>query len=798
MADIRINALANTATTPASDDYLALDGAAQGTRKILATNIANNVTDVILGSSGPSVKSTLSARAPRQGLVFDGSSTSVGTVSIPAYGQSALTISGWAVWTGAQQGVILDGTNSIVAYVNGAGSFRIYSRPASADLVTTADGTIVANKWFHWAYNRDKIYINGVAASASAGDTQNYTGGTTSIGQNVFSADRWIGAISGPFIYNRALSASEVVALYEAGAPAGADYNSASNTAINTLSFADGVSGGVTCVASGGSFSGASATGFTAVGGGLAFAAVSAQGPFTVSPGQKITVTYTATVNSGTVGLSLLNGAVNGISNEHIVTTGTRTVELTATAYSTSSRVCFYGPGGVAFNVVVSGVSVVRAGLLLAPDAAQAGGGLTWYDTSGNAANITLPASGVSWNVPSSRVLGGNWTTSGNLTVSGAGTSSVAGQFGIGTSTTPEAKFESYQGSTSLGGWAFSSAFTAASYPLIRLGAKTPDKYASIGNDADGGFTFLTNGSASALGSTSAKLFANGNLFIGASPVDGGQKLQVSGSASFAGTVTTTSSFNTSTRTPGSDTAIQTLRADAANTEWPFQLSSIYDGGYVDNFAIFCGILGTGTRAAPKFTCQNGTGAWILRSFQGGDSFHLSRVAGSSTNASPTNILSFNSTGDATFAGNVGIGGTTPTTSGKGITFPATQSPSTDANTLDDYEEGPCSLSVSAGTGTITSYTITAYYTKIGRLVMINGYLEITNNGTGAGYLSITGLPFTSGYYASSGSREGGTHGLALSMIMNPSATTINVYKYDNSYPVATGSNVPFTFSYMV
>ena len=34
MADIRINALATTATTSASDDYIAIDGAANGTRKL--------------------------------------------------------------------------------------------------------------------------------------------------------------------------------------------------------------------------------------------------------------------------------------------------------------------------------------------------------------------------------------------------------------------------------------------------------------------------------------------------------------------------------------------------------------------------------------------------------------------------------------------------------------------------------------------------------------------------------------------------------------------------------------------
>ena len=36
MADIRINALANTASSTASDDYLAVDGTTNGTRKLSA------------------------------------------------------------------------------------------------------------------------------------------------------------------------------------------------------------------------------------------------------------------------------------------------------------------------------------------------------------------------------------------------------------------------------------------------------------------------------------------------------------------------------------------------------------------------------------------------------------------------------------------------------------------------------------------------------------------------------------------------------------------------------------------
>ena len=40
------------------------------------------------------------------------------------------------------------------------------------------------------------------------------------------------------------------------------------------------------------------------------------------------------------------------------------------------------------------------------------------------------------------------------------------------------------------------------------------------------------------------------------------------------------------------------------------------------------------------------------------------------------------------FPATIGVGNATPAASGAGISFPATASASSDANTLDDYEEG--------------------------------------------------------------------------------------------------------------
>ena len=77
-----------------------------------------------------------------------------------------------------------------------------------------------------------------------------------------------------------------------------------------------------------------------------------------------------------------------------------------------------------------------------------------------------------------------------------------------------------------------------------------------------------------------------------------------------------------------------------------------------------------------------------------------------------------------------------------GLTFNGDTSAS---NALDDYEEGTWTMGVAFGGGTtgITYSTNTGTYTKIGRQVTVNGYLELTSKGSSGGAATITGLPFT-------------------------------------------------------
>ena len=93
----------------------------------------------------------------------------------------------------------------------------------------------------------------------------------------------------------------------------------------------------------------------------------------------------------------------------------------------------------------------------------------------------------------------------------------------------------------------------------------------------------------------------------------------------------------------------------------------------------------------------------------------------------------------------VSVGNATPATTGAGITFPASQSASSDANTLDDYEEGTwtptISGSTSAGTGTYSVQV--GRYTKICNRVWVDARISWSAH-TGTGNLYITGLTFAS------------------------------------------------------
>lgn len=133
-----------------------------------------------------------------------------------------------------------------------------------------------------------------------------------------------------------------------------------------------------------------------------------------------------------------------------------------------------------------------------------------------------------------------------------------------------------------------------------------------------------------------------------------------------------------------------------------------------------------------------------------------------------------------------------------GITFPATQVASSDPNTLDDYEEGTFTPTVTGSTtaGTATYANQYGRYIKIGRLVQIE-LLLTWSSGTGAGNLVITGLPFTAAnsttypalafHYPNNLAL---TAGNVPTVYVNSATANINLYQYPTGGGAATA--VPY------
>lgn len=132
-----------------------------------------------------------------------------------------------------------------------------------------------------------------------------------------------------------------------------------------------------------------------------------------------------------------------------------------------------------------------------------------------------------------------------------------------------------------------------------------------------------------------------------------------------------------------------------------------------------------------------------------GASGFMWQVANSNLSFGTNNALamSITPTGAVLLKGGVDHG------SGTGITFPATQSASTNANTLDDYEEGTWTPNI-AFYGGSTGITYGGYnrgwYTKIGNTVILSVALDVSSKGSSTGDLRLTNFPFASSLYSAS------------------------------------------------
>jgi hypothetical protein len=125
-----------------------------------------------------------------------------------------------------------------------------------------------------------------------------------------------------------------------------------------------------------------------------------------------------------------------------------------------------------------------------------------------------------------------------------------------------------------------------------------------------------------------------------------------------------------------------------------------------------------------------------------------------------------------------------------GIKFPAAQSASADANTLDDYEEGTWTpaLNFSGGNTSLTYNIRSGRYTKVGRIVTVAFSIVLTNKGSSSGFANISGLPFPSLVFSGSYPLYAGTLVGESGMSSMPSGTYCLAWSDSSLYLRLNGS----------
>ena len=147
------------------------------------------------------------------------------------------------------------------------------------------------------------------------------------------------------------------------------------------------------------------------------------------------------------------------------------------------------------------------------------------------------------------------------------------------------------------------------------------------------------------------------------------------------------------------------------------------------------------------------------------------------------------------------------------LQFPASQNASANVNTLDDYEEGTFTPTLTFGGGSVGMNPVTqaGNYTKIGNRVLFDAYFSLSVVGSSTGNAVLGGLPFTTANLTGSFRTaailvDGMTAGVTAPVAaILPSSTSINLYQlttgglvFLNQASFTTTSIIAINGSYMV
>ena len=149
------------------------------------------------------------------------------------------------------------------------------------------------------------------------------------------------------------------------------------------------------------------------------------------------------------------------------------------------------------------------------------------------------------------------------------------------------------------------------------------------------------------------------------------------------------------------------------------------------------------------------------------------------------------------FTTTIGVGAATASASGAGVTFPATQSASSDANTLDDYEEGTFTPSINFGVTSPTYSNRYGRYIKIGSRVFFDIRVELSGGTGNSVQIAINGFPFST----STGLPNGGGYSTYVDIgsgnpiwYMSDNATQIQGYLNGSTSSFTTTGSVTSKF----
>ena len=177
--------------------------------------------------------------------------------------------------------------------------------------------------------------------------------------------------------------------------------------------------------------------------------------------------------------------------------------------------------------------------------------------------------------------------------------------------------------------------------------------------------------------------------------------------------------------TANRDVSVSRIAAGVSAPIWPADIRG--------SSGVGISFLETSSGNTTRTQLGTGAGFGFIDATAGSGSVYLSLQAGS------VEYAKLDQSGNLTVkSGNLIQG-----TAAKGVNFTAnTPAAGMTSQLLNWYEEGTWTPTISSSAGSITTYTSSGNYTRIGNIVTVTAKIDISNIGTASGYANIGGLPF--------------------------------------------------------